>query len=189
MKFIKTFRKIFKIAEDGTTVRVVAQCPSGCGCWSRTDSSSRKDAQKLLADERNSLVELEESQLDDWLKELTAARQESLARQREAQEAARAKQLAQLTAWLDEAKDEDGVIAASYENVSLLLRWLNAQNWGLWQLPTLSIGYSCNQYATERGGSATTIKLDTPIDTPMGDRRSKFAHGAISAVPRGYTLI
>lgn len=192
MKCIKTYRKIYEVLEDATTVRVVAQCPRGCDSWRRVEGiapARRTDAKKLVADERNSLVELEESRLDGWLKELTAARQESLARQREAQEAARAKQLAQLTAWLDEAKDEDGVIAASYENVSLLLRWLNAQNWGLWQLPTLSIGYSCNQYATERGGTATTIKLDTPIDTPMGDRRSRFAHGAISAVPRGYTII
>lgn len=48
------------------------------------------------------------------------------------------------------------------ETVGALLRYLNTQNWGLWHLPKMTIGYSCNQYDCD-GKTATTIKLDEPI--------------------------
>lgn len=54
------------------------------------------------------------------------------------------------------------VTESNEETVGALLRYLNTQNWGLWRLPKMSIGYSCNQYDCD-GKQATTIKLDTPI--------------------------
>jgi hypothetical protein len=36
-------------------------------------------------------------------------------------------------------------------------------NWGVWKLPAMTIGYSCNQYDCD-GKSAVTIKLDEPVN-------------------------
>lgn len=55
------------------------------------------------------------------------------------------------------------VIPTTYRNISIVLRHLNEQNWGSWELPKMSIGYSCNQYDCD-GKIATTMKLDQPID-------------------------
>lgn len=54
------------------------------------------------------------------------------------------------------------VTEANEETVGALLRYLNTQNWGLWHLPKMTIGYICNQYDCD-GKTATTIKLDSPI--------------------------
>lgn len=40
---------------------------------------------------------------------------------------------------------------------------MNSQNWGLWKLPELSVGYSAHQYDCD-GVTATTICLDEPVD-------------------------
>ena len=54
------------------------------------------------------------------------------------------------------------VTESNEETVGALLRYLNTQNWGLWRLPKMTIGYQCNQYDCD-GKQATTIKLDQPI--------------------------
>ena len=54
------------------------------------------------------------------------------------------------------------VTETNEETVSALLRYLNTQNWGVWRLPKMTIGYSCHQYDCD-GKTATTIKLDRPI--------------------------
>lgn len=54
------------------------------------------------------------------------------------------------------------VTETNEETVGALLRYLNTQNWGLWHLPKMTIGYQCNQYDCD-GKTATTIKLDQPI--------------------------
>ena len=72
------------------------------------------------------------------------------------------------------------VTECNKENIYLLLRHLNKINWGVWNLPKMSIGYSCNQYNCN-GVTATTIKLDKPIE--YGDEMiDKFVYGA----PHGY---
>ena len=72
------------------------------------------------------------------------------------------------------------VTECNKENIYLLLRHLNKINWGVWNLPKMSIGYSCNQYNCN-GVTATTIILDKPID--YGDEMiDKFVYGA----PHGY---
>lgn len=56
-----------------------------------------------------------------------------------------------------------GEVTESNENtVGVLLRYLNTQNWGVWRLPKMTIGYACHQYDCD-GKTATTIKLDKPI--------------------------
>ena len=49
-------------------------------------------------------------------------------------------------------------------------------NWGVWKLPAMTIGYSCNQYDCD-GKSAVTIKLDEPVNG-----YTKLSYGA----PRGH---
>lgn len=74
----------------------------------------------------------------------------------------------------------DEVTECNKENIYLLLRHLNKINWGVWSLPKMSIGYSCNQYNCN-GVTATAIKLDKPIE--YGDEMiDKFVYGA----PHGY---
>lgn len=66
------------------------------------------------------------------------------------------------------------------DSVYVLLKYLNDINWGVWQLPTMTIGYSCHQYDCD-GKQATTIKLDEPIK--VGDEEgTMFQVGA----PRGH---
>lgn len=77
--------------------------------------------------------------------------------------------------------ENDGVIPTTYENIGVVLRYLNTQNWGGWSLPKMTIGYSCNQYDCD-GRIATTMKLDRPINiTPDWDTKemeSMFVYGA-----------
>lgn len=63
-------------------------------------------------------------------------------------------------------------------NISILLRYLNTINWGVWRLPKMTIGYTCNQYDCG-GRTATTIKLAKPIEGI-----SRFVYGN----PVGYLM-
>ena len=67
-------------------------------------------------------------------------------------------------------------IESNFENIATVLKYLNTKNWGGWTLPTMTIGYTCNQYDCN-GKTATTMKLDTPIEV---DKRmiDKFVFGA-----------
>lgn len=69
-----------------------------------------------------------------------------------------------------------GVLESNFANIYLLLEYLNTQNWGGWELPKMTIGYSCAQYDCD-GKQATTIKLDEPIEYD-GKFLSKFEVGA-----------
>ena len=68
------------------------------------------------------------------------------------------------------------------ETVRALLHYLNLQNWGGWQLPKMSIGYTCNQYDCD-GQTATTIKLDKAI-TVNDEPGTMFEVGA----PHGHLI-
>lgn len=54
------------------------------------------------------------------------------------------------------------ITESTIDNITILLRYLNSVNWGMWSLPKMTIGYTCNQYDCD-GRMATTIKLDKPI--------------------------
>lgn len=80
----------------------------------------------------------------------------------------------------DKAFTGKDIVESTPENIYILLAYLNTVNWGVWQLPKMTIGYQCNQYDCD-GKIATTIKLDSPIkywDKP----ESMFVYGN----PRGY---
>lgn len=82
-----------------------------------------------------------------------------------------------------EAYKNGTVIEATTDNIKSLLRYLNSMNWGTWQLPKMSVGYSCNQYGSD-GKTATTIILDEPV---AGNTRYVF--GAPVGHLNGYTRI
>ncbi len=79
------------------------------------------------------------------------------------------------------------VVETTVENIRILLRYLNDINWGVWQLPSMTIGYSCHQYDCD-GKTATTIKLDRPIEY-RGEQVSQFQYGAPSGHLRDYCRI
>ena len=74
------------------------------------------------------------------------------------------------------------VTETNAKTVYAMLRYLNTQNWGLWRLPKMTIGYSCHQYDCD-GKTATTIKLDQPIKV-AGEMGTMFQYGA----PRGHLM-
>lgn len=71
-------------------------------------------------------------------------------------------------------------VETNAKSVYVLLRYLNTQNFGLWQLPKMTVGYACHQYDCD-GRTATTIKLDNPIMV-AGEEGQMFQYGA----PRGH---
>lgn len=77
-----------------------------------------------------------------------------------------------------------GTIETTVENIRILLRYLNDINWGVWQLPSMTIGYNCNQYDCD-GKTATTITLDSPIEY-RGEKVLQFQYGAPSGHLRRY---
>lgn len=73
-----------------------------------------------------------------------------------------------------------GVVDSTPRNIGILLNYLNTMSCGQWTLPTMSIGYQCNQYDCD-GKMVTTIKLDKSINY-RGARISKFK----TTSPRGH---
>lgn len=183
MKAIRTKRSIYVVVnEEPLEIIRVANCPRRKR-WQKNERpryASQKTLDRILSHDYE-ITDIDVSNLDDIIVKLNEQRDAQIAIMRQSQAKAQEKQLAQLAAWLDEAKDADGVIPATYENVKLLLRWLNAQNWGGWQLPRLSIAYSCNQYDCD-GKTATTITLDEAIQTTDSEWHKAFVYGA----PRGH---
>jgi hypothetical protein len=110
--------------------------------------------------------------------------------QREAQRAAAAERQRVATAEKNAAikakydallAQNNGVIPTTAENVAIVLRYLNTRNWGGWELPKMTIGYTCSQYDCD-GKQASAMKLDKAIPDGYDGKSDKFCVGA----PRGY---
>ncbi len=69
-----------------------------------------------------------------------------------------------------------GVVEVNEDNLRVVMRYLSIKNWGSWQLPKMSIGYSANQYDCD-GKTAVTVILDKPLNG-----FTKYQYGA----PRGH---
>lgn len=78
----------------------------------------------------------------------------------------------------------NGVLKATEENIRVLARYLSATNYGLWNLPPMSVGYSANQY--ENG--CVTIKFDSPIIFE-GQKETRLAFGAKANELKTYTHV
>ena len=73
--------------------------------------------------------------------------------------------------------DKSVSIEANSENLHVLMRYLRSIPWGQWQLPTLSQGYSANQYDCD-GKIAVTVILNNGIVTEDGKVIKKLQYGA-----------
>ena len=72
------------------------------------------------------------------------------------------------------------------KNLLIIMKYLNARNWGSWELPMLTQGYTALQHDCG-GKQATTIKLDKGIEVQEGCRKKtyrRFKYGA----PTGYLI-
>lgn len=70
---------------------------------------------------------------------------------------------------------EGKIFETNEANIRRVLLYLNSMNWGVWQLPAMTIGYSAHQYDCD-GHQATTITLDEPINY-QGEMVCKFKVG------------
>ena len=82
---------------------------------------------------------------------------------------------------------EGKVFEANVNNLSRILKYLNSMNWGVWQLPKMSVGYNAHQYDNE-GRNVTTITLDEPINY-FGEMVSKFKVGGSRSFLPKYRVI
>lgn len=85
----------------------------------------------------------------------------------------------------DELISSNEKIEANYTNIYILLNHLQYVNWGFWELPKMSIGYSCNQYDCD-GKTAVTIKLDRKIAIPYTDFSVEYCDKFVIGNPRGH---
>lgn len=76
-----------------------------------------------------------------------------------------------------EALASKGKIETTPQNIEIVLRYLNTQNWGTWKLPKMSIGYKANQYQISNNQAAATMILEHPIWF-NGVKTSRFVVGA-----------
>lgn len=73
-------------------------------------------------------------------------------------------------------------IPVTEENLRVVMRELNSQNWGSWTLPKMSIGYKAAQFDCG-GKTATTITFDRPVKlNEYREPSARFEYGA----PRGH---
>lgn len=87
-----------------------------------------------------------------------------------------------------ERKIKEGeVFESNLENIFKILRYLNSMNWGVWELPKMTIGYKANQY-DDNGKNVTTITLDKPIRY-HDEMTNKFKSGGSRHILPQYHVI
>lgn len=135
-------------------------------------------------------LEVMKKSIERYAFSLTKEYQQMKAERQAAKEAERA---AKFKADFEELKSKAYPIPSTYENIGIVLRYLNSINWGGWELPAMTISYSANQYDCD-GKTASTMILDKPINIHgekegdefynEDDNFSKFVVGA----PAGHLM-
>ena len=74
-------------------------------------------------------------------------------------------------------------IPTTIKNLQILVSHLRYVNWGGWELPKMTIGYSAAEYDCD-GKTAVTIKLDRPIDD-FADEDEKNCYAGVTKFQRG----
>ena len=157
MNVFKTKRAIYSVLknEEGT-LTIIREYILNNGFWHK-DGCAYKNAGLLIV--QNGGIEALLSKckavdcIEEYVKTMNRERKESA--RWAAEDDTRAKEAF-------EAAFSEEVTEATPENISTLLRYLNTVNWGVWELPKMTVGYVCHQYDCD-GKTATTIKLDTPV--------------------------
>lgn len=83
------------------------------------------------------------------------------------------------------AQYEGQAIPTTYENIGIILRYLNTKNWGGWDLPKMTIGYACHQYDCD-GKTASTMTLDEPINISEDEDSSEMVCKFQVGAPHGH---
>lgn len=177
MKTFKTLKKTFqvKVNEDGSLfitedginpIKHAGALIAGYGGVQRIlelcDKSMSEEELKVLEDERRANVRKRMA--------VSQSSREEIQR-KEAKKA------------YDVLTSQYVVIPVTVENIRTVLAYLNTVNWGVWELPQMTLGYRCNQYDCE-GKTATTMVLSEPIsDESYGiENECRFVFGN----PHGY---
>ena len=144
---------------------MLAFCSGLCACASNIDSASGDDAPTSIGTTpAPRTVDYDWMSIAQWQEQFAEDRKQLLLRHEQA------KQRSQELAMANRKRHEEeynavfngDAVETTVENIRTLLRYLNDINWGVWQLPSMTIGYTCNQYDCD-GKTATTITLDTTL--------------------------
>lgn len=185
MKIYKTKRVIYRIEtkEDGTlAIYREFFSTKNMSSWEK-DGRPYKNA-GMMINQAGGIEALlasceEVDNIDGMLAELNS--QKKAIRERANRERVRQAQEIADRAKVEYEKTFSGeVTETNVENIGVLLRYLNTINWGIWELPKMTVGYKCAQYDCD-GRTATTVKLNTPI-LYEGKMTCMFVYGN----PRGY---
>ena len=170
MKILKTKGYYFgvQVKGDGTLCITAEYQHVGNGKWINCHSRQWEGAEALIGSMggKEQLLArcIEVEHLDELVNERNEANQEYRKKQAAsdaAKEAARTARVEQ--EYKDAFGDGSQETESTLENIAILLRYLNSMNWGVWHLPTMTIGYACHQYDCD-GKIASTIKLDEPVE-------------------------
>jgi hypothetical protein len=181
MLIFRTKRVIYRVEtnEDGTlTVFKEYQCTKNMNVWEYY-GKEYQDAGMLIKQQGGREAFLDRCEYVDSVRDIISILNAEKVKGR----IERINQELEMKKKAEEAYEQafnQEVTESNAENIYILLRYLNTQNWGLWRLPKMTIGYACNQYDCD-GKTATVIKLDQPIKVG-GRMGTKFQYGA----PRGH---
>ena len=167
-KIFKSPKYIYKVEmvdEQKPLVITREYCRGRGNQWQEMSNKECQDAGLIIMNKggRDALL-ADCTEVDDlaaWVEAKNAEIKEAGARNREAAMKREAEREARAKAEYERLFCGE-VTETNEETVAALLRYLNTQNWGVWHLPKMTIGYSCHQYDCD-GKTATTIKLDRPI--------------------------
>ena len=181
-KIFKTSRVIYRVEKNESgTLDIYRECylNKSLGAWQK-DGRRFDNAGSLIISAGGIDAMLEKCVDVEDVDMLIDSMNDTFQAELKARERMHAKWASETEAAYHHLFDGNDVVETNAKSVYVLLRFLNRQNWGLWKLPKMSIGYQCNQYDCE-GKTATTIKLDKPIMV-AGEMGTKFQFGA----PRGH---
>lgn len=168
MKILKTKSYYFGVELSAdNSINITAEYQHiGNGKWINCHSMPWPDATALIGSIGGIDKVLERCEEVEDLAALVEGRNAANAASRERQKAADAEKAQNKYLRISEeyaaAFVGKKVVESTLGNIAILLKYLNTMNWGVWELPAMTIGYSCNQYDCD-GKTAVTIKLDEPV--------------------------
>lgn len=191
MKIFRMKRLILKVDQnENGTLAITREYYSTLkmDSWEK-DGRPYRDAEQLInanGGVEPFLAKCQDVYIDQYINELNTEK-------RTIRERANTERMNQVTGEIEKAKKaydaafSQEVTESTPENIFILLRYLNTVNWGVWNLPKMTIGYQCAQHDCG-GKTATTIKLDSPIKY-WDEPETMFVYGNPHGYLQKYTQI
>lgn len=191
MKILKTKNYIFGVVlnEDGSLAITYEYRKCDKGQWGSCGSLPHENAGSLIGcyggvnGVLDRCKEIERETLEEEVKQINEHNLATLERQKVVESQREEGRRERIENEYAEVFGIGNSVESTLPNIKVLLRKLNMQNWGSWELPAMSVGYSCHQYDCD-GKIATTIKLDQPVEG-----YTKLQYGAPRGHLTGYTNI